>query len=67
MDSSCSAVTKTQIQAMQLTSFHHARNILLSRLHVPRAAMPEPAQWVGAHSADYFLTVMGVLLSGGAE
>lgn len=61
-----SAVTKTQIQAMQLSFFFIMPNILLSGFMFPRAAMPEPAQWVGAAlPLTYFLTVMrGVLLKG---
>jgi ABC-2 type transport system permease protein len=61
-----SAVTRTQIQAMQLSFFFIMPNILLSGFMFPRAAMPEPAQWVGAAlPLTYFLTVMrGVLLKG---
>jgi ABC-2 type transport system permease protein len=61
-----SAVTKTQIQAMQLSFFFIMPNILLSGFMFPRAAMPEPAQWIGAAlPLTYFLTVMrGVLLKG---
>ena len=61
-----SAVTKTQIQAMQLSFFFIMPNILLSGFIFPRTAMPEPAQWVGAAlPLTYFLTVMrGVLLKG---
>ena len=61
-----SAVTKTQIQAMQLSFFFILPNILLSGFIFPRSAMPEPAQWVGsALPLTYFLTVMrSVLLKG---
>lgn len=61
-----SAVTKTQIQAMQLSFFFIMPNILLSGFIFPRSAMPEPAQWVGAAlPLTYFLTVMrSVLLKG---
>jgi ABC-2 type transport system permease protein len=61
-----SAVTKTQIQAMQLSFFFIMPNILLSGFMFPIAAMPEPAQWVGAAlPLTYFLTLMrGVLLKG---
>jgi ABC-2 type transport system permease protein len=61
-----SAVTKTQIQAMQLSFFFILPNVLLSGFMFPRAAMPEPAQWVGAAlPLTYFLTVIrGVLLKG---
>jgi ABC-2 type transport system permease protein len=61
-----SAVTKTQIQAMQLSFFFIMPNILLSGFIFPRSAMPELAQWLGAAlPLTYFLTVMrGVLLKG---
>jgi ABC-2 type transport system permease protein len=61
-----SAMTKTQIQAMQLSFFFIMPNILLSGFMFPRAAMPELAQWIGAAlPLTYFLTVMrGVLLKG---
>jgi ABC-2 type transport system permease protein len=61
-----SAVTRTQTQAMQLSFFFIMPNILLSGFMFPRAAMPEPAQWVGAAlPLTYFLTIMrGVLLKG---
>src|ERR671924_162281 len=59
-----SAMTKTQIQAMQLSFFFIMPNILLSGFMFPRAAMPEVAQWIGAAlPLTYFLTVMrGILL-----
>lgn len=61
-----SAVTRTQLQAMQLSFFFIMPNILLSGFMFPRAAMPEVAQWIGAAlPLTYFLTVMrGVLLKG---
>ena len=61
-----SAVTKTQVQAMQLSFFFIMPNVLLSGFMFPRSAMPEPAQWVGnALPLTYFLTIMrGVLLKG---
>jgi ABC-2 type transport system permease protein len=61
-----SAVTKTQVQAMQLSFFFIMPNILLSGFMFPRAAMPEVAQWFGlVLPLTYFLTVMrGVLLKG---
>jgi ABC-2 type transport system permease protein len=63
-----SAVTKTQIQAMQLSFFFIMPNILLSGFMFPRAAMPEPAQWVGAAlPLTYFLTIMRGLLLKGVE
>jgi ABC-2 type transport system permease protein len=63
-----SAVTKTQIQAMQLSFFFILPNILLSGFIFPRSAMPEPAQWVGAAlPLTYFLTVMRSVLLKGVE
>ena len=63
-----SAVTKTQIQAMQLSFFFIMPNILLSGFIFPRSAMPEPAQWVGsALPLTYFLTVMRSVLLKGVE
>jgi ABC-2 type transport system permease protein len=63
-----SSVTKTQIQAMQLSFFFIMPNILLSGFMFPRAAMPEPAQWLGAAlPITYFLTVMGGVLLKGVE
>ena len=63
-----SAVTKTQIQAMQLSFFFIMPNILLSGFIFPRSAMPEPAQWVGAAlPLTYFLTVMRSVLLKGVE
>ena len=61
-----SAVTQTQVQAMQLSFFFIMPNILLSGFMFPLSAMPEPAQWVGAVlPLTYFLTVIrGVLLKG---
>ena len=61
-----SALTRTQLQAMQLSFFFIMPNILLSGFMFPRAAMPEVAQWIGAAlPLTYFLTVMrGVLLKG---
>ena len=63
-----SAVTRTQIQAMQLSFFFIMPNILLSGFIFPRSAMPEPAQWVGAAlPLTYFLTVMRSVLLKGVE
>jgi ABC-2 type transport system permease protein len=63
-----SAVTKTQIQAMQLSFFFILPNILLSGFIFPRSAMPEPAQWVGAAlPLTYFLTMMRSVLLKGVE
>lgn len=61
-----SAVTKTQVQAMQLSFFFIMPNILLSGFMFPREAMPEVARWIGAAlPLTYFLEVLrGVLLRG---
>jgi ABC-2 type transport system permease protein len=61
-----STVTKTQVQAMQLSFFLIMPNILLSGFMFPRDAMPAPAQWLGAAlPLTYFLEILrGVLLKG---
>jgi ABC-2 type transport system permease protein len=61
-----STFARSQAQAMQLSFFFMLPNILLSGYIFPRAAMPEPAQWVGlALPLTYFLDVLrGVLLKG---
>jgi ABC-2 type transport system permease protein len=61
-----STVARSQVQAMQLSFFFMLPNILLSGYIFPRAAMPEPAQWVGALlPLTYFLDILrGVLLKG---
>ncbi|MBL0938592.1 MAG: ABC transporter permease [Gemmatimonadaceae bacterium] len=61
-----STVARSQAQAMQLSFFFMLPNILLSGYIFPRAAMPEPAQWIGlALPLTYFLDVLrGVLLKG---
>jgi ABC-2 type transport system permease protein len=61
-----STVTKTQVQAMQLSFFLIMPNILLSGFMFPRQAMPAPAQWMGAAlPLTYFLEILrGVLLKG---
>jgi ABC-2 type transport system permease protein len=61
-----STVTKTQVQAMQLSFFLIMPNILLSGFMFPREAMPAPAQWLGAAlPLTYYLTILrGVLLKG---
>jgi ABC-2 type transport system permease protein len=61
-----STAVKNQAQAMQLGFFYLLPNILLSGFMFPRAAMPEPAQWVGAIlPLTYFLVVLrGILLKG---
>lgn len=61
-----STVAKNQVQAMQLSFFFMLPNILLSGYIFPRAAMPEPAQWVGAMlPLTWYLEVLrGILLKG---
>ncbi|QJR38229.1 ABC transporter permease [Gemmatimonas groenlandica] len=61
-----STVARSQVQAMQLSFFFMLPNILLSGYIFPRAAMPEPAQWVGAAlPLTWFLDILrGVLLKG---
>jgi len=61
-----STLTKTQVQAMQLSFFLILPNILLSGFMFPRQAMPAPAQWIGAAlPLTYFLEILrGVLLKG---
>ncbi|HET7585544.1 MAG TPA: ABC transporter permease [Gemmatimonadaceae bacterium] len=61
-----STVARTQAQAMQLGYFFLLPNILLSGFMFPRAAMPEPAQWIGLLlPLTYYLRVLrGVLLKG---
>lgn len=61
-----STVARSQVQAMQLGYFFMLPNILLSGYIFPRAAMPEPAQWVGAAlPLTWFLDILrGVLLKG---
>jgi ABC-2 type transport system permease protein len=61
-----STFARSQAQAMQLSFFFMLPNILLSGYIFPRAAMPEPAQWIGlALPLTYFLDVLrGVLLKG---
>jgi len=61
-----STFARSQAQAMQLSFFFMLPNILLSGYIFPRAAMPEPAQWLGlALPLTYFLDVLrGVLLKG---
>lgn len=61
-----STVARNQVQAMQLSFFFMLPNILLSGYIFPRAAMPEPAQWVGALlPLTWFLEILrGILLKG---
>ena len=61
-----STLVKTQAQAMQAGFLFILPNILLSGFMFPRAAMPEPAQWLGlALPLTYFLEVLrGILLRG---
>jgi ABC-2 type transport system permease protein len=61
-----STVARSQVQAMQLSFFFMLPNILLSGYIFPRAAMPEPAQWIGTLlPLTWFLEILrGVLLKG---
>src|SRR5215207_2527590 len=61
-----STVTKTQVQAMQLSFFLILPNILLSGFMFPRDAMPAAAQWIGAAlPLTYYLEILrGILLKG---
>ena len=61
-----STIARNQMQAMQLSFFFMLPNILLSGYIFPRAAMPEPAQWIGALlPLTWFLEILrGVLLKG---
>jgi ABC-2 type transport system permease protein len=62
-----STLVRTQAQAMQAGFMFIMPNILLSGFMFPRAAMPEPAQWLAlALPLTHFLEVLrGVLLKGG--
>lgn len=59
-----STIAQTQAQAMQMSFMFMLPNILLSGYMFPRAAMPEPAQWLGLlMPLTYFLEVLrGILL-----
>jgi ABC-2 type transport system permease protein len=61
-----STLVRTQAQAMQAGFLFIMPNILLSGFMFPRAAMPEPAQWLGLIlPLTYFLDVLrGILLKG---
>jgi ABC-2 type transport system permease protein len=61
-----STLARSQAQAMQLSFFFMLPNILLSGYIFPRAAMPEPAQWIGAMlPLTFFLKILrGILLKG---
>ena len=61
-----STLCRTQTQAMQLGFLFLLPNILLSGFMFPRAAMPDPAQWIGAAlPLTYYLEVLrGILLKG---
>lgn len=61
-----STIARNQVQAMQLSFFFMLPNILLSGYIFPRAAMPGPAQWVGALlPLTWFLEILrGILLKG---
>src|SRR5262249_55461335 len=54
-----STVTKTQVQAMQLSFFLIMPNILLSGFMFPRDAMPEAAKWLGyGLPLTYYLNII---------
>lgn len=61
-----STVCRSQLQAMQLSFFFLLPNILLSGYVFPRAAMPEPAQWIGTLlPLTWYLKILrGILLKG---
>jgi ABC-2 type transport system permease protein len=61
-----STLTKTQVQAMQMSFFFIMPTILLSGFMFPRDAMPVFAQWLGAiFPITYFLEIVrGILLKG---
>jgi ABC-2 type transport system permease protein len=61
-----STLVRTQAQAMQAGFLFILPNILLSGFMFPRAAMPEPAQWLGVVlPLTWFLDVLrGILLKG---
>jgi ABC-2 type transport system permease protein len=61
-----STLTRTQVQAMQLSFFFILPNILLSGFMFPRDAMPTIAQWIGdLVPLTYFLVILrGILLKG---
>jgi len=61
-----STLVRTQAQAMQAGFMFIMPNILLSGFMFPRAAMPEPAQWLALMlPLTYFLEVLrGILLKG---
>lgn len=61
-----STLVRTQAQAMQAGFLFIMPNILLSGFMFPRAAMPEPAQWLGLMlPLTYFLDILrGILLKG---
>lgn len=61
-----STIARSQLQAMQLSFFFLLPNILLSGYVFPRAAMPEPAQWIGTllPLTWYLKLLRGILLKG---
>ncbi|MFK4753841.1 ABC transporter permease [Oceanobacter antarcticus] len=61
-----STITKTQLQAMQMTVFILMPSILLSGFMFPYDAMPEPAQWIAeALPATHFMRLIrGIVLRG---
>ena len=61
-----STVTRTQLQAMQLSVFYFLPSILLSGFMFPFRGMPEWAQWIGTFlPVTHFLRIVrGALLKG---
>lgn len=61
-----STITKTQMQAMQLSFFIFLPSILLSGFMFPREAMPELFRWLGnLLPLTYYLEIMrGIILKG---
>ncbi|MDK2777354.1 MAG: ABC transporter permease [Pseudomonadota bacterium] len=59
-----STLTRTQLQAMQMTVFILMPSILLSGFMFPYDAMPEPAQWIAeALPATHFMRLIrGIIL-----
>ena len=64
-----STLTRTQLQAMQMSVFYLLPSILLSGFMFPFRGMPEWAQWLGtAIPVTHFLRIVrGALLKGAAR
>lgn len=61
-----STVSRTQLQAMQMSFFFILPSVLLSGFMFPRAAMPQIIQWLGLLiPMTYFLDILrGIILKG---